>query len=195
MKNEKPDPFDLFYKWYLPVIDSGRENSNAVVLSSSSKTGRVSSRVVLIKEYGRDGFVFFTNYESRKGRQLTENHMASLLFYWPDTARQIRIEGSVEKTTDSESDKYFDSRIHGHKINAMVSEQSRPIESIEAYKKKMLSAIEFYKDKGPERPMHWGGFRLVPDRIEFWEEGKDRFHNRLEFLYDGEEWVSRRLQP
>lgn len=189
------DPYDIFYKWYLPVIDSGRENSNAVVLSSSSRNGRVSSRVVLLKQYDRDGFVFFTNYNSRKGSQLGENHMASLLFYWPDTTRQIRIEGLVEKTTDSESDIYFNSRLPGRKINAVVSEQSKPIESIAQYDQKLLSAMEFYRDNPPERPSHWGGFRLVPDRFEFWEEGENRFHIRTEFIYDGDAWISRYLQP
>ncbi len=189
------DPFEFFNLWYLPVISSGRENSNAVVLSTSSRTGRVSSRVILLKHYDAEGFVFFTNYNSTKGSQLEENHAASLLFYWPDSARQIRIEGVTEKTSMAESEDYFNSRNHGHKINAIVSEQSRPIKNIARFQQKLASAHEYYKDRSPERPAHWGGFRLIPDRFEFWEEGKNRFHTRQEFLYEGEEWISRVLYP
>ena len=189
------DPFDLFYEWYLPVINTEKENSNAVVLSTSSGSGRVSSRVVLLKQHDRDGFVFFTNYDSRKGNNLAENIAAALLFYWPESRRQIRIEGHVERTSESESDSYFGSRKPGHMINAIVSEQSRPIESLEQYEQKMNSALSFYKDRVPERPKNWGGFRLVPDRFEFWEEGSNRFHTRIEYLYEDDFWSIRRLQP
>ncbi len=191
----KTDPFELFNLWYLPVVSSGKENSNAVILSSSSLNGRVSSRVILLKHYDNEGFVFFTNYNSTKGTQLGENPRASLLFYWPDSARQIRIEGMVEKTGGAESDNYFNSRNHGHKVNAIISEQSRPIENISHFKQKLAAASEFYKDHTPERPASWGGFRLIPDRFEFWEEGENRFHTRQEFLYDGDRWISRMLYP
>lgn len=189
------DPYELFKLWYLPHITRGGENSNAVVLSTSSSNGRVSSRVVLLKHHNSEGFVFFTNYKSTKGRQLEENHSASLLFYWPESRRQVRIEGLVEKTSAAESDQYFDSRNHGHKINAIVSEQSRPVKSLDLYKQKMASAHELYKNRKPERPLSWGGFRLIPDRFEFWEEGENRFHHRQEFLYEGETWVKRILYP
>lgn len=189
------DPFDLFYRWYLPVIDSEKENSNAVILSTSGTGGRVSSRVVLLKQYDRDGFIFFTNYNSRKGRDISVNHMASLLFYWPDSARQIRIEGILEKTTEAESDSYFKSREHGKKVNAIVSRQSEAIEDMTAFQKRLKSAMEYYSKTPPERPRHWGGFRMVPDRFEFWEEGKNRFHSRQEFLYNGSDWEMRLLQP
>ena len=191
----KNDPFEIFYSWYLPVANTGIENSNAVVLSTASAKGRVSSRIVLLKDYDRDGFVFFTNYNSLKGRDLEVNRMASLLFYWPDRARQVRIEGLVEKTTAAESDNYFNSRMPGRKINAVVSRQSEPIKDPEEYKKKLVSAREFYREHDPRRPDHWGGFRLVPDRFEFWEEGEDRFHHRQEFFYDGELWSKQLLQP
>lgn len=189
------DPYELFNLWYLPYISGGGENSNAVVLSTSSRNGRVSSRVVLLKHHDSEGFVFFTNYNSTKGAQLEENHSASLLFYWPDSRRQIRIEGLVEKTGSAESDNYFDSRNHGHKINAIISEQSRPLKSLDLLNQKMASALDFYKNRKPERPPYWGGYRLVPDRFEFWEEGENRFHHRQEFLYEGEKWVKRILYP
>ena len=191
----KNDPYEIFYSWYLPVASSGIENSNAVVLSTASVRGRVSSRIVLLKEYDRDGFVFFTNYNSRKGRDLEINRMASLLFYWPDRVRQVRVEGMVEKTTAAELDNYFNSRLPGRKINAVVSRQSEPIKDIEEYRKKLVSAREFYSDNDPVRPNYWGGYRLVPDRFEFWEEGEGRFHHRQEFLYDGEFWSKQLLQP
>jgi pyridoxamine 5'-phosphate oxidase len=189
------DPYELFNFWYLPHISTGGENSNAVVLSTSSRNGRVSSRVVLLKYHDSDGFVFFTNYKSTKGIQLEENHSASLLFYWPDKSRQIRIEGRAEKTGRDESDNYFNSRNHGHKINAIISEQSKPVDDLNLFKQKMASATDYYKSRTPERPSYWGGFRLVPDRFEFWEEGENRFHRRQEFLYEGEKWIKRILYP
>jgi len=189
------DPFDLFFSWYPQVYSAEKENSNAVILSTSSAGGRVSSRVVLLKKYDRDGFVFFSNYRSLKGRQLDENQMASMLFYWPEQSRQVRIEGMVEKTGGSESEAYFDSRKPGHKINALVSMQSETIEDPESFREKLAAARKDYMESNPERPSYWGGYRLVPDRFEFWEEGRDRFHSRQEFTYDGTEWHARLLQP
>ena len=189
------DPFDKFQRWYSQVYSAETENSNAMVLSTATRQGRVSSRVVLLKQYDREGFVFFTNYNSRKGKDLSSNIYASLLFHWPDKRRQVRIEGVVERTTEAESDNYFNSRIKGHKINAIVSDQSSPVESPEAYLLKQESAEKYYNDRDPERPPHWGGFRLVPDRFEFWEEGKNRFHTRIEFLHEVSGWTKRQLQP
>ena len=188
-------PFEMFKTWYNPILNSERENSNAFVLSTANNEGRVSSRVVLLKDFDINAYIFYTNYKSRKGMQLAENPFASMLFYWPEYRRQIKIEGSIKKVSEAESDKYFDTRINGHKINALVSEQSKPIESMVRYRLKMNRAEEDYRACSPKRPDYWGGYVLTPNRYEFWEEGKDRFHNRLEFLYDGEEWVSRRLQP
>ena len=195
-KNKKTlDPFVFFNSWYLNVFSKEKENSNAVILSTASSTGRVSSRVVLLKEYDSEGFVFFTGYNSRKGVHLSENIYASLLFYWPEMRQQVRIEGAVEKTSEAESDAYFKSRQKGNKINAVVSEQSSVIDNMEIYIQKQMSAFMYYADKDPERPSHWGGYRLVPDRFEFWEEGKDRFHTRIEYLYEEGAWSTRRLQP
>jgi len=189
------EALELFTDWYIPVKNSGKENSNAFILSSSNREGRVSSRVVLLKDYDLNGFVFYTNYRSRKGQQLSENPMASILFYWPDYNKQIKIEGSIVKVSVEESDMYFNKRINGHKINALVSEQSKPIESMIRYRLKMTAASEQYRDTAPKRPEYWGGYRLKPDRYEFWEEGDNRFHKRMEYLLEGEGWVVRQLQP
>lgn len=187
--------FELFSDWYKPVQNSGQTYSNAFVLSSANRSGKVSSRVVLLKDYDENGFVFYTNYLSRKGQQLSENPMASMLFYWPGRQRQIKIEGRIQKVTAEESDNYFDNRVNGHKINALVSEQSKPIDSMVRYRLKMNTAIEQYSKTKPKRPEHWGGFRLTPDRFEFWEEGENRFHKRMEYLLDNKEWMLRQLQP
>ena len=195
LEAEGSDPFVFFNGWYLNIFNKDKENSNAVVLSTASSAGRVSSRVVLLKEYNSKGFVFFTGYNSRKGKQLAENIYASMLFYWPEAGRQVRIEGAVEKVAEAESEAYFNSRNKGHRINAIVSDQSKPIENIEKYIEKRESAYRYYSDKDPVRPSDWGGYRLVPDRFEFWEEGKDRFHTRIEYLYEEEKWSTRRLQP
>jgi len=193
--NQTHEPFEMFKTWYNPILNSGKENSNAFVLSTASKEGRVSSRIVLLKDFDINTFVFYTNYQSRKGMQLSDNPFAPMLFYWPDQHRQVKIEGSIEKVSAAESDKYFSRRINGHKINALVSEQSKPIDSMVRYRLKMNRASEQYKDTSPKRPYYWGGYLLRPDRYEFWEEGENRFHKRMEYLLEKEEWTVRQLQP
>ncbi len=189
------EPLDMFKTWYNPVLNSGKDNSNAFALSTADKEGHVSSRVVLLKDFDRNGFIFYTNYQSNKGMQLSENPFASILFYWPDFKRQIRIEGSISKVSAAESDNYFNKRINGHKINALVSQQSKPIDSMVRYRLKMNQAAEQYADSSPKRPDHWGGYILKPGRYEFWEEGSSRFHNRIEYLIEEKVWTIRQLQP
>ncbi len=193
--NIHPDPFLLFTEWYALRESSGEENYNAMALSTAGNDGRVSSRMVLLKGWDSRGFVFFTNYKSRKGIQLEQNPFASLLFHWPGQGRQLRIEGTVTETSPEESDNYFHSRIHGHKINAMVSPQSREIPGrrhlIDRYKDLLAS----YQESEPARPPYWGGYRLKPLLFEFWQEGDNRLHNRTEYTLRYSAWHIRRLAP
>ena len=193
--NFSPDPVSQFRSWYEPVLSSGRENSNAVALSTASVSGRVSSRMVLLKDFDDRGFVFFTNYGSKKGNHLNTNPGAAMLFYWPGMGRQVRIEGLVVKTGFAESDSYFASRAEGHKINAWASEQSNEIDRMDdLYDAARRVGVNFSGGDIP-RPSFWGGYRLIPDLFEFWQEGKDRFHERIEYKNEGSGWSTRRLSP
>lgn len=189
------DPFDQFKHWYTEVEKSGRENHNAVALSTTTMEGSVSSRIVLLKYYDKKGFVFFTNYNSRKGVQADSTRRGAMLFYWPDYGRQVRIEGVLQRVSGEESDSYFNSRIRGHKLNAVVSPQSMPVESREWLNTRKAELSALYTDHDPPRPAHWGGYRLAPDLFEFWQEGQDRFHDRIEYLPGPEGWTMRRLAP
>ena len=189
------DPVKHFNEWYNIRERSGIENYNAVALSSSDIDRRVSSRIVLLKKHSADGFVFYTNYESRKGHQLSSNPFASLLFYWPEQRRQVRIEGRVVRTGTKDSDDYFNSRIHGHKLNAIASRQSSQIPDKQYLVKRYEELAEKYRDIEPPRPEYWGGFMLIPELFEFWQEGKNRFHDRIEYRRQGGKWVKRRLAP
>jgi pyridoxamine 5'-phosphate oxidase len=195
MMDFQKDPFIHFSGWYGIIEKENKPNYNALALSTTDGSGRVSSRMVLLKDYDSHGFVFYSNYQSRKGRQLAGNPFASMLFYWPGHGRQVRIEGSVMKLSAEESDDYFNSRIPGHKINALISNQSTEIPGrqylIDRYEK---AALE-YRDRPPGRPAYWGGYRLIPDLFEFWQEGENRLHDRMEYrLVDGS-WLKRRLAP
>lgn len=192
---EKVDPFNVFRQWYKPVHESMKENFNAVALSTCAVSGKVSSRIVLLQSYSNKGFVFFTNYNSRKGKDLKENPAAALLFYWPEMKRQVRIEGYTKRISSKESDTYFNSRKHGHKINALVSKQSLPMEKPDLFWEEAKAARKLYEFSHPPRPSHWGGIRLIPERFEFWEERPDRFHHRIEYIYAGKKWTAQVLQP
>ncbi|MFP4488577.1 MAG: pyridoxamine 5'-phosphate oxidase [Bacteroidales bacterium] len=211
ISNTFDDPYALFSEWYRERESSAPENYNAVALSTSSKNCRPSSRMVLLKEYNHEGFVFFTNYNSRKGMQISVNPYASLLFYWPGPGRQIRIEGSVEKISNEESDNYFRSRIHDHKLNALASPQSSEIpghrylidryeELISKYPEPVPeshhgSKPDSQKESKPARPHYWGGYRLKPLLFEFWQEGDKRLHDRTEYTLHGSTWHIRKLAP
>lgn len=189
------DPFIHFSGWYGIVEKENKPNYNALALSSSDGQGRVSSRMVLLKHYDSEGFVFFSNYESRKGRQLSRNPFASMLFYWPEHGRQVRIEGRVMKVSRKESDDYFNSRIPGHRINALISDQSTEIPGRQYLIGRYDKAASVYREKPPRRPAYWGGYRLVPDLFEFWQEGENRLHDRMEYRLEDEVWIKRRLAP
>jgi pyridoxamine 5'-phosphate oxidase len=190
------DPFRQFDKWFQQAIDAKLPEPNAMTLATVDSRGRPSARIVLIKGVDERGFVFFTNYESRKGRELSANPHASLLFHWIELERQVRIEGRVVKTEADQSDAYFASRPLGSRIGAWASNQSQVIESRSQLEVREREISLQYGDD-PPRPPHWGGYRLVPDAIEFWQGRPSRLHDRLLFTRADESgnWQIARLSP
>ena len=190
-----PNPFRQFDVWFKQAIDAQLPEPNTMTLATVDARGRPSARIVLIKGVDERGFVFFTNYESRKGLELAQNPHASLLFYWIELERQVRIEGAVVKTSDAESDQYFASRPVGSRIGAWASEQSKVIESRAALEAREREFSAQYGDN-PPRPPHWGGYRLIPDAIEFWQGRPSRLHDRLLYTRSGNaDWTIARLSP
>ena len=189
------DPFELFNSWFEQALKAEVNEPNAMSVATVDERGRPTSRIVLIKQYDARGFTWYTNYESQKGRQLGANAHAALLFFWPELERQVRIEGTVERTSDEESDKYFHSRPLKSRLAAIASAQSMPILSRAALEDN-YAAIERQVGDAPPRPANWGGFRLVPERIEFWQGRRSRFHDRIVYMLQADgSWVRQRLQP
>ncbi|MCI3972723.1 pyridoxamine 5'-phosphate oxidase [Burkholderia contaminans] len=191
------DPFAQFDRWFKEALAAKLPEPNTMTLATVGADGRPSARIVLIKGVDERGFVFFTNYESRKGRDLAAHPQAALLFYWIELERQVRIEGRIEKTTAEESDRYFASRPLGSRIGAWASEQSAVIDSRATLEAQEKAASERYGDN-PPRPPHWGGYRLVPDSIEFWQGRPSRLHDRLLYTRDAGTstgWSISRLSP
>ncbi|HEU4852006.1 MAG TPA: pyridoxamine 5'-phosphate oxidase, partial [Telluria sp.] len=168
---------------------------NAMSVATVGPGGRPSSRIVLVKQFDRRGFTWYTNYDSQKGKELCANPHAALLFFWSELERQVRVEGRVERTSAEESDKYFNSRPLTSRLGAIASSQSQPIESRAALEKN-YEAVASRLGEHPPRPDNWGGLRLVPDRVEFWQGRRSRFHDRIVYTRqpDGG-WTRQRLQP
>jgi pyridoxamine 5'-phosphate oxidase len=188
------DPIELFRLWNQEMAANPSGDPAAMVLSTASADCMVSSRIVLLKEFGHNGFVFFTNYLSRKAFQLDTNPNASLLFYWPNQHRQVRIEGTAEKVSEEESDRYFESRPEESRIGAWASEQSMEIESRAVLAERFAQFRAKFGNKIP-RPPHWGGYSLNPELFEFWQEGEHRLHDRIVFRKSNGVWKSKRLAP
>ncbi|MDO8068665.1 MULTISPECIES: pyridoxamine 5'-phosphate oxidase [unclassified Janthinobacterium] len=190
------DPIAQFEKWFDEALKSQVSEPNAMSLSTVSPDGKPSSRIVLIKQFDERGFTWYTNYNSDKGQQLEHNPHAALLFFWRELERQVRIEGTVVKTTAAESDEYFNVRPLQSRLSAIASQQSTPIASraeLESHYEAVAAAIG---DAQPPRPAHWGGYRLQPERIEFWQGRRSRFHDRIVFTRDADgQWSMQRLQP
>ncbi|OMP01339.1 Pyridoxamine 5'-phosphate oxidase [Corchorus olitorius] len=176
------DPMDQFRKWFDDAMAAGLKEPNAMALSTTGKDGKPSSRMVLLKGVDKDGFVWYTNYESRKARDLSENPHASLLFYWDGLNRQVRVEGSVQKVSDEESEQYFHSRPRGSQIGAIVSKQSTVVPGRHVLHQLYKELEEKYSDGSLiPKPKHWGGYRLKPELFEFWQGQKSRLHDRLQY--------------
>lgn len=191
-----PNPVRQFETWFAQALDAKLPEPNAMTLATVSADGRPSARIVLIKGVDERGFVFFTNYDSRKGREIATNPAGSLLFHWVELERQVRVEGRIEKTSAADSDTYYASRPLGSRIGAWASDQSQPIDSREALESREREVIAQYGDE-PPRPPHWGGYRLVPDVIEFWQGRPSRLHDRIVYTRGGTDgaWSIARLAP
>lgn len=189
------DPIRQFDAWFKQALDARLPEPNTMTLATVDARGYPSARIVLIKGVDERGFVFFTNYESRKGLDLAANPHASLLFYWIELERQVRVEGTVVKTNAEDSDTYFHSRPLGSRIGAWASEQSRPIESRALLEAREKSFSERFGEN-PPRPPHWGGYRLVPETIEFWQGRPSRLHDRILYTrLSAGGWRISRLSP
>lgn len=187
-------PWGQFDKWFNEALDSQLPAANAMTLATCDAEARPSARIVLIRSYDERGFVFFTNYESHKGQDLTANNRASLLFFWPELERQIRIQGRVEKISAAMSDDYYSSRPLASRISAWASPQSHVLPSRTALEAR-VSAFAAEYGENPPRPAHWGGYRVVPQVVEFWQGRVDRLHDRILYRLNNGDWKIERLAP
>ncbi|WP_262248272.1 pyridoxamine 5'-phosphate oxidase [Parapedobacter soli] len=192
----RPDPIEQFRDWFEEALEKDVMEPNAMTLATVSSNGQPSARIVLLKDLDDNGFGFFTNYESQKGVELQGNPKAALLFFWPELQRQVRVVGRVSKMSAEQSETYFHSRPRGSQLGAIASPQSREITGRETLSTKLDELEQQYKDGTRiPRPSHWGGYRLHPDRIEFWQGGDNRLHDRLVYTQQGTEWEVSRLAP
>jgi pyridoxamine 5'-phosphate oxidase len=190
------DPFALFGEWMAEARAKELNDSNAMSLATVDADGQPDVRIVLLKEVTPAGFVFFTNLESNKGQQLKANPVAAMGFHWKSLRRQVRIRGRVELVTDAEATEYFGTRAAQSRISALASDQSRPLPDRAAFEQRIAELSEIYGD-GPDipRPEYWGGYRLIPAEIEFWQDQAFRMHDRLRFTRVGDGWETMRLYP
>lgn len=188
------DPFKQFEKWFQDVLKSGFLEPNAMTLATATKAGKPSARIVLLKGIHDNGFVFYTNYKSKKGKEIEENPYGSLLFYWDKLERQIRIEGTIEKVSQKESEEYFNTRPYKSRVGAWASKQSSVIESRSAIVKEFLKYMMKFKNHVP-LPDVWGGYRLIPDSFEFWQGRPNRLHDRVRYIKNKSGWKIDRLAP
>jgi len=188
------NPFDLFHDWLKAATATEPNDPEAVALATATRDGRVSVRMVLCKQADRAGFCFYTNTESRKGQELKDNPFAAMCFHWKSLQRQVRIEGRVEPLPAAMADAYFSTRHPLSRLGAWASAQSRPLESRAALEENVRKYAAQFGDNVP-RPAYWGGYRLIPETIEFWQQGDARLHDRFLFTRDGESWTLTRLNP
>ena len=189
------DPFRFFADWFAEAGRHEPDDANAMTLATAGADGRPSARIVLLKDHDARGFVFYTNRDSRKGEELAANRHAALLFHWKSLARQVRIEGVAEDVSDSEADAYYATRPRLSRLGAWASDQSRPL-AARADLEGRLAALEAkYPGEAIPRPPHWSGYRVVPERFEFWQAAEFRLHDRTVFLRRGDGWAAGKLYP
>ena len=194
--NIDPNPFKQFDKWWTEAIKSEIDEVNAMTLATVDATGNPSARIVLLKGYNEQGFVFFTNYGSHKGEEMGQQPRACLVFFWKELERQIRIQGSVSKVSDAESDEYFNSRPAASRLGAWASPQSQVIPSRETIEENLLVYKNKFEDGAIPRPSHWGGYRVLPQKMEFWQGRPSRLHDRILYtLTENGGWKIDRLAP
>jgi pyridoxamine 5'-phosphate oxidase len=188
-------PFAQFGKWWNDALRSEIEEVNAMTLATADKNAMPSARIVLLKEFSEDGFVFFTNYTSHKGRDIEENPYACLVFFWKELERQVRITGQVKKISARESDEYFSSRPEGSRVGAWASPQSTVIDSRAFIEERLKSYQQKFTDGNITRPPHWGGYAVIPSAIEFWQGRLNRLHDRIRYTLLEKTWKIERLAP
>lgn len=188
-------PFEQFAQWFNEAIEVGLPEPNAMTLATSTFEGKPSARMVLLKHYDTNGFAFFTNYESRKAKNILQNPYAAVVFYWAQLERQVRIEGQIHKVSHEESDRYFKTRPEGSKLGAWASPQSSVIPNRKYLEKLMTDFEEEFKKSEIKRPENWGGYVLVPSLFEFWQGRKNRLHDRIQYTLINQEWKIDRLAP
>lgn len=190
-----PDPVKQFRIWFEQAMHADIDDVNAVTLATAGKDGKPSARIVLLKAFNKNGFVFFTNYEGNKSLQIIENPFASILVFWKELERQVRIEGRVEKVSEKDSDKYFLSRSLESRISASISPQSREVPSRRFLEELWVKKLKELGDNEIQRPENWGGYRIIPDSIEFWQGRPNRLHDRTLYSLDKGSWGIVRLAP
>ena len=189
------DPFHLFDEWFAEARARELNDAEAMALATADATGQPAVRMVLLKGYGPEGFVFYTNEESAKGEQLAENPRAALLFHWKSLRRQVRVQGTVERVSSADADAYFASRARDSQLGAWASEQSRALDSRQTFEDRFDEAKRRFEGQDVPRPPYWGGYRVLPDRIEFWTDRPHRLHDRRLFVRDGAAWREGLLYP
>ncbi len=189
------NPIFQFETWFKEAVESNVNEPNAMTVCTSTKEGKPSARIVLLRNFNENGFVFYTNYTSRKGVEVLENPNCALLFFWPELERQVRIEGVLQLQSETESDSYFNNRPRGSKLGAWVSEQSKIIQSRKVLDEKYSELSAKYPDDNIPRPSYWGGYILKPSSIEFWQGRPSRLHDRILFSLVNNAWEIERLAP